>query len=113
MSYDYNAAVNCPYGCLNKLREEQLLLHVTKCYKKNDELFGHCKYNYLHIFPHEFLSYHEENCPSNIPMTEEDFAYKPEPTNTNMDWILKDDDLSAKYAKYFLFETLPMTKEGS
>lgn len=43
-------------------------------------------------------------------MTEEDFAYKPEPTNTNINWILED-ELSAKYAKYFLFETIPKYEE--
>ncbi|CAD8048537.1 unnamed protein product [Paramecium sonneborni] len=101
MSYDYRAPISCPYGCTIKLVEEQLLLHVTKCWKQDDSLFGHCKYNYLHIYPYSQLPFHEQNCTSNIPMTEEDFAYKPDPiyNNQNLDWI--QDELSLKYAKYF------------
>ncbi|CAD8049933.1 unnamed protein product [Paramecium primaurelia] len=102
MSNDYRAPITCPYGCTIKLVEEQLLLHVTKCWRQDDSLFGHCKYNYLHIYPYSQLPFHEQNCTSNIPMTEDDFAYKPDPkyNNVNLDWI--QDELSLKYAKYFV-----------
>ncbi|CAK90743.1 unnamed protein product (macronuclear) [Paramecium tetraurelia] len=101
MSNDYRAPITCPYGCTLKLVEEQLLLHVTKCWRQDDSLYGHCKYNYLHIYPYSQLPFHEQNCTSNIPMTEEDFAYKPDPNynNVNLDWI--QDELSLQYAKYF------------
>ncbi|KAM3145597.1 hypothetical protein pb186bvf_002371 [Paramecium bursaria] len=73
LGLDYNQLINCPYGCQAKITEQGLSYHITICQYKNDS-YGHCKYNFFHIYQKQELLKHESNCPSNIQMNVDDFA---------------------------------------